>query len=117
MPRRLKMPFGNLVVPRPSPLPVRRLVDGQLEDVRPVIMADRIEIVARADDVAGVDRRGQEAGLALQRPGEYFAERADDHRAAGDKRAVVGPVLDLDMERGGGGLHLTGADHEAAAFM
>ena len=82
----------------------RRLVHGQGEDVRPGVVADRVEVEVPAIEVGEVELREQDALTVAQRSGEDLAQRRDDRAAAVDQHGVVlGQVL-------------VRADHEAAAF-
>src|ERR1035441_10313200 len=54
----------------------------QVEDVRPCVVSDGVEVEPGADDLIGVDVGGEDAGLVIQRAGEYVAQRADDHASA-----------------------------------
>ena len=57
-------------------------VDGQLEHVRPRVVAHRVEIHLRAGNVIEVDLGGEQGVFAVHRPRKHLAEGTDDAAAA-----------------------------------
>lgn len=97
-------PFSLRPIPSaPDHAAVRALVHHQGEEVRPGVVTDHVEVVAGADQVAQVNGRGDEAGLAHQRPGQHISEGSDDQAAASDQRTVGGPVVGAHAEATGEG--------------
>src|SRR5262249_53139514 len=60
----------------------RRLVDAQLEDVRPCIVTHDVEVQSRARNVAQVEFRSQDGLPLIVGAGEQIAEGPHDAAAA-----------------------------------
>ena len=75
------VPSSRVTDLAPNRLP-GRLVDRQLEDIGPGVMADDVEIEPGLDDFGQVEVGDQHLFTVKHRSGQHVAQRADDHAAA-----------------------------------
>ena len=72
--------------------PFRLLVHMELENVRPRVMADDIQIILAPDDLPAIDLGGQNRLIFPVRPGQKVAKRVNDATAtARDDRFGIAP--------------------------
>lgn len=80
-------------------------------------MANDIEVIARSDQIIGIDGGHHQTRLADQGAGQDIPQRPDDDAASTYERPVVIPMWHLNTQLLGRRLYLASANDKTTTFV